>query len=637
MSDTLHAIVSSLGGEMRGDTSAQVKCPCHDDKQASLAIDQTDNGKLLVKCHAGCDQGAVVDALKMRGLWPTSNGKSRSEIVATYDYHDFAGNLLYQVVRKHPKDFRQRRPDGHGGWIWSTKGVEHVPYRLHEFSLVDDVFVVEGEKDADRLFALGIGATCNHGGAGKWRDVHAKHLQGKRVYIIPDNDGPGQQHAQQVAESLQGIAEVVKVLDLPGLPEKGDVSDWLDRGGNAKRLWDIARDAPEWTPGQTEPKPNRYIERMIWGQEMILEALRKGLSASWVVENILPADAILTVIWGPSDTYKSFLFGIDLGASIATGKDWHGRKVRQRNVLYCVGEGQAGAVKRLIAWQDHYGHEHSDGFGILPMPPFVDNPTDADEFIDALKSLDPIPGVIILDTLARTMQGDENFTKDMNAFVNACKRISDETGAMIIVIHHCGKDEARGMRGSYTLKAGADVEIKVKKTSDKKVTVCCEKQKDHERFKPMNFLMTVVDTGWATDEGEPVTSLVPVIDHDPKTETVAKLSGANRIALDALHKALLKHGETAPDGVREQMDMLSATEGLAVHEDHWRNMAYSMGISEGEQDAKKKAFSRARRYLLDNEKIGTWENFYWSMTPGQDGTKRDIVPTCTGTRRDTPL
>lgn len=163
-------------------------------------------------------------------------------IVATYDYFDESGELLYQVVRYEPKDFRQRRPDDAGGWIWNLKGVRRVLYRLPQLLTVDKsaiVFIVEGERDADRLAELGLVATTNASGAEKWRDEYNEHLRGRRVVILPDNDEAGHKHAEKVAASLQGIAANVQIVMLPDVPEKSDVSDWLDAGGTVEQLQTI--------------------------------------------------------------------------------------------------------------------------------------------------------------------------------------------------------------------------------------------------------------------------------------------------------------------------------------------------------------------------------------------------------------
>ena len=163
--------------------------------------------------------------------------KTPAKIVATYDYRDETGELLMQVVRMEPKTFRQRRPDG-DGWAWRIKDVRVVPYRLPELLAAPEavVYLVEGEKDADRLATMGLVATCNAGGGGKWLAAHSEFLRGRNVVILPDNDGAGVEHAKKATKTLRGIVASLNTIELPGLPEKGDVSDWLDAGGTVEEL-----------------------------------------------------------------------------------------------------------------------------------------------------------------------------------------------------------------------------------------------------------------------------------------------------------------------------------------------------------------------------------------------------------------
>lgn len=226
-------IAEALGGSRSGDGYI-ARCPVHDDQRASLSISER-GGKVLVRCRAHCSQGAVIEALRARGLW---SSKGKKDVVATYDYVSEKGNLLYQVVRHEPKDFRQRRPDGKGGWFWNLQGVEPVPYRLPEVveavKVGAPIFVVEGEKDAETLRANGYVATCNSGGAGKWTAAHAKWMRGAEVLVVPDNDEPGRKHAEQVRKSLIGIAAVVKIVELPS-PVK-DSSDFFAARGAKERF-----------------------------------------------------------------------------------------------------------------------------------------------------------------------------------------------------------------------------------------------------------------------------------------------------------------------------------------------------------------------------------------------------------------
>ncbi len=200
--------------------------------------------------------------------------------MATYDYIDADGTLVYQVVRYAPKDFRQRRPDGKGGWIWNLAGVERILYRLPELLAADPdqpIFACEGEKDADNVAALGLVATTCSGGAGKWHLINdLRPLEGRQVVILPDNDpgGQGLRHAEEVATSLQGIAASVKRLELPGLPANGgDVSDWIDSGGTAGNLLELAADAPEWAAprGPTE-SGDQSIPSSDWLENLLQSA-----------------------------------------------------------------------------------------------------------------------------------------------------------------------------------------------------------------------------------------------------------------------------------------------------------------------------------------------------------------------------
>jgi 5S rRNA maturation endonuclease (ribonuclease M5) len=137
--------------------------------------------------------------------------------VAVYDYVDEEGRLLYQVVRLEPKDFRQRRPDGRGGWIWNLDGTRRVLYRLPEVLAAvregREVWIVEGEKDVEALRAAGVTATCNPGGAGKWSPEFSEVLRGARVVVVQDKDEPGYRHAQQVVASLLPVAASVRLVE----------------------------------------------------------------------------------------------------------------------------------------------------------------------------------------------------------------------------------------------------------------------------------------------------------------------------------------------------------------------------------------------------------------------------------------
>lgn len=178
------------------------------------------------------------------------DSRAKGDIVATYPYVDQDGVLLFEVCRRHPKTFSQRSPTGTGGWIWTVKGVKRVPYRLPELLKSDPakpVFLVEGEKDVDALRSIGLTASCNSGGAGKWSKALNSHFKGRDVIVLPDNDEAGKSHASVITGLLRGVAARLRVLQLPDLPPKGDSSDWLKAGGTAEKLLALLGSAEDLT------------------------------------------------------------------------------------------------------------------------------------------------------------------------------------------------------------------------------------------------------------------------------------------------------------------------------------------------------------------------------------------------------
>ena len=255
------------GGEHRGP------CPLHHGQRDSFAANPETG---LWHCHSQCGEGGNVfdflirkdglafsDALAAVAAWFGSvpvalpraaerPAKGTRRISATYDYIDEKGVLLYQVVRYDPKGFAQRRPAERGAWTYSLSDVRRVLYRLPEVvaatSAGKAVYVCEGEKDADALATLGLAATTAPMGAKKWDEGYSEALCGAGVVILPDNDKDGRKHAQIVAEALQGRAKRVRIVELPGLTEKGDVADWIAGGGTVAALVQLVKSTPDWNP-----------------------------------------------------------------------------------------------------------------------------------------------------------------------------------------------------------------------------------------------------------------------------------------------------------------------------------------------------------------------------------------------------
>ena len=225
---SLEAIASTLGGQKahRSGKSWVTCCPAHEDHTPSLSLSDGDNGELLVHCHAGCSQLAVLAALRRGGINVSAPREAPSKIeaigniaalrckgfriAAAYDYRDECGVLLYQNLRierygaggeRTHKTFRQRRPDPTGtGWIENLNGIRRVPYRLPEVlrRSGEDVHLTEGEKDADNLAKLGL-LSCSVAAPVQ---MDLEFLRDRHVLIHEDNDHPGRRKANSSAETL---------------------------------------------------------------------------------------------------------------------------------------------------------------------------------------------------------------------------------------------------------------------------------------------------------------------------------------------------------------------------------------------------------------------------------------------------
>lgn len=222
-------------------------CPAHNDKNPSLSITEKD-GKVLVRCHAGCKQRDVVDALKRLGLWPERErtpqpkGEELGPIVAAYIYRDEDGEPLFRVTRHEPKTFRPWRPDGAGGWRKGVTGVRLVPFNLPEVLANPICFICEGEKDCLTLADWGFVATCNPFGAGKWPSDFAPYFSGRTCIIIPDCDAAGRVHAKQVIANLKPVASQIITIDLSDDRVK-DISDWFAAGHSEVELIHVIESA----------------------------------------------------------------------------------------------------------------------------------------------------------------------------------------------------------------------------------------------------------------------------------------------------------------------------------------------------------------------------------------------------------
>lgn len=252
MNQEVQTLLSKLTGKKKSGRQWIARCPAHEDSSPSLSIGEGEDGQVLVTCHAGCSLEDIVSSvgLTVNDLFPETSPEVRErkkdELVAQYDYFDADGELVMQVCRYLTPDggktFRQRRPNSSGGWNWDTAGVEKPLYRLPQVlraaSASGHIYVAEGEKDVHTLEGLGLVATTNPGGAGKWQDNWTQAFMGAGlVTIIIDNDEPGRKHGETIANELNSIGIEFELLKPPG--KYKDISQFIGSGGTLDRLTDL--------------------------------------------------------------------------------------------------------------------------------------------------------------------------------------------------------------------------------------------------------------------------------------------------------------------------------------------------------------------------------------------------------------
>jgi hypothetical protein len=394
---------------------------------------------------------------------PANNGSGK-RIVATYDYTDATGKLLFQVVRYDPKDFRQRRPDATApdGWTWKTSGIEKVLFRLpeiiHAVAGGKFIFLTEGERDTLAMVQCGFDATCNPGGAGKWLDGYTETLRGADVCIVADKDAPGRAHAQLVAGKLHGVAKSIRVLELPdpnGRPIK-DAADFFAAGGTAENIFELVDTAPIWTPaapdsnysgiareylGAEVEEPADDLPPIINADDFISEPIEPPAE---LIEGILHKGSKLA-FGGSSKSFKTWSL-LDVAISVAAGKEWLGRATAQGKVLFVNFEiqkyawqgrllsvkkakGVAGKIGLLEVWNLR---GHAAGFKRL-IPKIIAR-CRAENF-----------ALIILDPIYKLYGNtDENSAGNVALLLNELERLATETGAAIAFGAHFAKGNAAG-------------------------------------------------------------------------------------------------------------------------------------------------------------------------------------------------
>lgn len=440
--------------------------------------------------------------------------EGKREMVATYDYPDRDGNLLYQVCRfqiRMPdrsfaltkdgtgtwKTFLQRRPSGlgDGSWVWGLSagdfmrpgpgkdwsaydhdkfqswpngetrrfpnGVEHTIFNHPQVEIAiaegRTIILAEGEKDAQTADKQGFCGTTNSSGSKHWTDAHAACFRDADVVICLDNDAAGDR-ADKLAQSMKGIARRIRVLNfadhVPGFDHKGDITDWVEKfGGNGEQLQAILDELPTY-----RQKPPRST----FGAQTSGAIAKKPVVYDWLVKHLIERNGIM-ILAGESMAGKTFLV-MDMGMKIARGLDYAGHKVRQGAVIHMAVEDGKGTELRFKGCLKAQGISPDADIPYVVMDPFANGGTgftlmdDAvvDRFIAECLEWKAYYGsleFIIIDTLSMATEGmDENSSGEASKVLGRINRIRERTGATVAVVHHMNAGGTK-VRGSTALVA----------------------------------------------------------------------------------------------------------------------------------------------------------------------------------------
>ena len=650
------------------------------DKNPSLSVHIDDEGKPLFHCHGGCTQESVFQTIRDMQLLPELEERPdplanikplpKIEFQQEWQYQDEDRVTVFVKHRlrvgETGKTYRLYKLDPDGKRYPTLGDARIVPYKLPDMLDAKTagriIYLAEGEKAVDALMSLGVAATTAHSGAGHWPDAITEYFAGANVVILPDNDLSGWSYARKAAEAILPIAKAVKVVDLRLQEQGDDAYEFIEAGGGRSELAALVKAAPRLTsvddvtiperlqaisasstktdeiythqdshvqkqsdiehefasepPKQASPpKPAKTIKIEHWDSI-------QDEPVEWLIQDVLPALSF-SALWGAPGSFKSFL-ALDIAEAIATGRSWMGKEVRKPGpVLYICGEGFGGVGARIKAIKIH--HQTEDGAPIYIVRHQLNLRSSAEDFnalMLAVVQLVEQTGMeftlAIVDTLARAFGGgNENDTADMMAFVVSMGKIQEFLNCALMVLHHSGKDIAKGMRGSSSLLGAVDTELELLRFEGQlKGVLTISKQKDGVQDERFGFEMVEVEIKSAgLSLSDPVISLAVQASDSAVNEASRKAKnnagkGRNQsIQLMSL-EAIAKEKGTPKfiDGFQRQVVNLS----------DWKAEFRSRkGVTDDSTATEKrsfdKAWSRAQDDLQKSGEIGIRDKLVWLM------------------------
>lgn len=649
-------IAKQLGNAKKVNGQWLASCPVpghgrgNGDKNPSLSISEGPDGKALFHCHGGCDQHTVFSVMRERGFLPELEPRNEPlalikpitrQLEQEWHYSDEEGVTLFikqrfRTADAKGKDYKLIKVDEAGRRHATLGDARIVPYKLPELrdavSKGRYVYLTEGEKAADAIISLGSVATSSHAGSGTWPDAITEYFTGANVVILPDNDVPGWKYAKKAAAKLLPVAKSVRVVDLGGEDLGDDAFEWIYSQGKTRQdLADLVKAQAPITSEQEVHAPERLRDKPepqapavapaavpalpepakeLPSKTLTLEAWDeiKDEPVEWLVEKVIPKRGFVA-LYGPPGSFKSFI-ALDLAAAIARSAPWMGQASTPSDngaVVYIAGEGHGGIGARIKACRIH--HKIEAGIPIYILRHQINLRSSTEDINSLMLAVAELVetrqlkiDLLVIDTLARAFGGgNENSSEDMGAFITSCGHLQQVFEAALLVIHHSGKDQAKGLRGHSSLLGAVDTELELLRFDDQpRGVVTISKQKDGEDGVRYGFEMVEIEIDeesaatLSLDEPRKSLAVNPSDEAAQRTAEESRKVGLNRsgkgkrqmIAIESLQAAINTKGThwKVSVGVRKCARM-----------DDWKEFfAQKMGTDEDGTDAFRSAWRRAR-------------------------------------------
>jgi hypothetical protein len=462
-----------------------VRCPFHSDGTASATVFLSGNGgfncqgcsakgntfqfeMLFSKCSMSEAKAKIAEITGAK----VDHAGNRGPCTAVYDYRKTDGSVAFQKRRYESpeggKTFVIYHPSDSGAWASGIgNDTKKIPYNLPSLITCNVALIAEGEKDCGTLESLNLFAsvgadvrvavTTNFEGAWqpshspKWLDSYTPYFSGKHVFIFEDNDESGRTWADYVTRQIYPYAESVRRVYFPDLPEKGDVTDWMENhtaGDLEKRL----KTVPRWEPPKIEIPP--------MSQDAVNFATEDTKPVEWIIQNIIPT-AGNGIICGDPKSSKSY-HAMDVAISLACGEDWLNNMVIRRVKTYLVSREDAPGItqrrigrllrgnpvymRNLEGWMRVNTRRHTADFKVT-------NPDHMNRLIDEIGKFGS--ELCILDVFRSVHESEENDNDEMPNVLAKVNRIQNECNCAVMLVHHLSKSSPdnifKGLRGASAI------------------------------------------------------------------------------------------------------------------------------------------------------------------------------------------